>query len=80
MSNSTKAVSATGRTKSMTKLNYDETYTLGANGFVSKNGKRFLCWNTRADGKGTSYSDMAKVKNLVVKNKKSITLYAQWGN
>ncbi len=78
--NSIKAGGVTDRTRTMAKLEYDKTYTLKENRYVSKAGKKFLGWNTRADGKGTSYSNMAQVKNLMSKNKKSITLFAQWGN
>jgi uncharacterized repeat protein (TIGR02543 family) len=37
----------------------------------------FNNWNTKADGTGTSYSDMASVKNLR-SDAGNVTLYAQW--
>lgn len=40
-------------------------------------GYTFTGWNTAADGSGTSYADLATVKNLAA-NGESITLYAQW--
>lgn len=38
---------------------------------------RFLNWNTKADGSGTSYDDEAVIKNLA-ETDEEITLYAQW--
>ena len=44
----------------------------------TRKGWLFSCWNTKSDGSGTSYTDMAKVKNLSKKNGATVTLYAQW--
>ena len=39
---------------------------------------RFAGWNTRPDGSGKQYSDLAIVKNLTALNGATVTLYAQW--
>ena len=39
---------------------------------------KFLWWNTKPDGSGTTYSSGQVVKNLTTKDKDVITLYAQW--
>lgn len=51
----------------------NSTFTLKKNAF-KKSGYVFAGWNTKANGKGTSYSNKQKVSNLTG----SITLYAQW--
>ena len=56
-------------------FNYGESKALTANGFT-KTGYTFAGWNTSSDGKGTSYSDSASVKNLASSG--TLTLYAQW--
>lgn len=38
----------------------------------------FACWNTEADGSGTSYADGETVNNLAIANSSVVTLYAQW--
>jgi uncharacterized repeat protein (TIGR02543 family) len=55
----------------------DEPVTLPACTF----GKtvRFLNWNTKADGSGTSYADGATVTNLASPGE-TVTLYAQWSD
>lgn len=60
---------------SMSKQNgyTNSTVTLKKNTF-KKTGYTFAGWNTKKNGKGTSYSDKQKVSNLTG----SITLYAQW--
>lgn len=50
----------------------DETTNVRRNTFT-KNNSAFVSWNTAADGSGTSYNEVAKIK--VTGN---ITLYAQW--
>ena len=55
-----------------------KTYKLRKNTFTRK-GYVFLKWNTKKNGKGKSYSNLAKIKNIASKNKKKITLYAIWG-
>lgn len=63
---------------------YGKTYTLPRNcastgtRTFEKAGYAFTGWNTRADGKGRQFEDMAKVKNLTTKNGGTVTLYAQW--
>lgn len=49
------------------------TFTLKKNAFKKK-GYTFAGWNTKADGKGKSYSDKQKISDL----KGNLTLYAQW--
>ena len=56
---------------------YDTNKTLSKNTFT-KSGYKFVKWNTKADGSGTSYNDEASVKNLTATNKGTVTLYAQW--
>ena len=52
-------------------------YMLNANGFT-RQGYAFAGWNTNASGRGTSYSDKERVKNLTATNNGTVTLYAQW--
>ncbi|MGN0140604.1 MAG: leucine-rich repeat protein [Roseburia sp.] len=69
-----------GSTKTMSSRECGVSYALTANGFT-KTGYKFKGWNTKKDGKGTSYSNQAEVINLCpLYNAKgsSITLYAQW--
>ena len=55
-------------------LRFDSAVTdLPANGFA-RTGYVFTGWNTRADGKGTSYDDEAAGVTLT----EDLTLYAQW--
>ena len=56
---------------------YNTDKTLTANGY-SINNYKFLSWNTKKDGSGTSYTDGATVKNLTTENNGTVTLYAQW--
>ena len=51
-------------------------YQLPANSFY-RFAKKFVGWNTKADGTGTSYADGAKVSNLANVGE-NVTLYAQW--
>ena len=53
--------------------------TLTKNAFKRK-GFTFTGWNTKANGKGTSYNDKANAKQFATKmnNGKKISLYAQW--
>jgi uncharacterized repeat protein (TIGR02543 family) len=69
-----------GSTKgSMAKLSckYGKSYKLKANKF-KRTGYTFTGWNTKANGKGTSYKNKASVKNLTKASGKKIVLYAQW--
>ena len=69
---------ASGKMSTLNSRKYGTVYTLPANAYKAKTGYYFAGWNTRADGKGTSYANKAKVKNLSSVNKKTVTLYAQW--
>lgn len=66
-----------GSMKKVSNLKYGTKYTFKANGFKKK-GYTFVGWNTRADGKGTSYKNKASFSNLTATNGKTVTLYAQW--
>ena len=46
-------------------------------GAFKRSGYKFTGWNTRANGKGKSYKDKAKVRNLA-KAGETVKLYAQW--
>ncbi len=50
----------------------NEQYVLPENTFT-KDGHKFVRWNTSPDGMGTNYEDKAEVQNIGTK-----TLYAQW--
>ena len=52
-------------------------FTLDQNQY-KKTGYRFKCWNTSADGSGTSYEDKEKVPCLADKDMAEVTLYAIW--
>jgi len=56
-------------------LNYDDEIALTKNAFT-KLGHTFKCWNTNADGTGTSYTDEQLIKNITSDNNATITLYA----
>lgn len=56
---------------------YDSTYKLSANKF-KRTGYKFTGWNTKANGKGTSYANKEEIENLSEKDGAVITLYAQW--
>ena len=57
---------------------YDHSFNLPAYRFVLP-GYQFKGWNTRADGKGTDYKDIARdVKDLAPVDLREVTLYAQW--
>ena len=62
---------------SLTSRKYGSSYKLSVNKFKKK-GYVFTGWNTRKNGTGKSYSNKQKVKNLTIKNKGNVTLYAQW--
>ena len=59
------------------KMTYDVAKKLTANAF-KRTGYTFKNWNTKSDGKGTSYADKQSVKNLPVLSGNTVTLYAQW--
>lgn len=56
---------------------YDTDKALTTNGY-SINNYKFLSWNTKKDGTGTSYTDGTTVKNLTTTDNGTVTLYAQW--
>lgn len=68
---------ATGGTMVDTSHTYDTPKALRKNAFV-RNGWRFISWNTKADGSGTSYTDQKSVKNLTSTNNGVVNLFAQW--
>lgn len=55
---------------------YGKQYTLNRNRFVGETA--FVGWNTEQDGSGEYYLDQQSVSNLMHKDGKVITLYAQW--
>lgn len=59
------------------KFVYDTSQNLTANEF-SRKGYTFNGWNTKADGKGTSYKDKQSVSNLTTTKNDTVNLYAQW--
>lgn len=68
---------ATGGSTASMSMKSDESKNLTANGFY-KTGHSFKCWNTLANGNGTSYADQQSVKNLAASGSGTVTLYAQW--
>ncbi len=64
----------TGTVESQTFI-YDVAQNLRANAFTKENSE-FVNWNTRADGKGTSYDENEEVINLTDVSGEVITLYA----
>lgn len=69
--------SVTGSTASMNNIAYDTSITLNKNGY-SLSGWKFVGWNTKADGSGTSYTDGQSVSNLTTTDGATITMYAEW--
>lgn len=67
----------TGTVAKSSNLEYDKSYKLTPNSFKYK-GYTFAGWNTKANGLGRSYKDMASVKNMTAKDNFTIKLYAQW--
>lgn len=68
---------ATGGTMAAMTISYGDSVKLTANKY-KRNGYMFTGWNTKANGKGTSYADKTRVQNLTAENGGTITLYAQW--
>ena len=56
---------------------YDKAAKLTKNAYSFAKWK-FTGWNTKANGSGVTYKDMASVKNLATNNNSTVTLYAQW--
>ena len=67
---------ASGTTASMS-MEYGTAKNLTANGFSSSSAK-FIGWNTKPNGTGTSYSNGQSVKNLTSAPNDIVTLYAKW--
>lgn len=74
------AFNKNGGSGSLSKVSctYGKSATLPANKFT-RSGYKFLGWNTKKNGSGTSYANKVGVKNLTSTNGKTVTLYAQWG-
>ena len=66
-----------GKMSAQTLRLYGKSYTLSKNAF-KRTGYKFTGWNTKKNGKGTSYKNRASVRNLTSVNGKTVTLYAQW--
>lgn len=73
------AFSANGGSGSMSDeaMTYGQEKALSANKFT-RDMYDFTGWNTRPDGKGTSYKDGESVKNLTKSSGGTVKLYAQW--
>lgn len=59
------------------KLNVDDEMTVSDSGTLVREDYTFKGWNTRADGRGTSYAPGALIKYSDVASG-DLTLYAQW--
>lgn len=58
---------------------YDSGNTLITNnGAIYRAGYKFIGWNTKANGKGTSYTDGASIPANTFDDVTEVTLYAQW--
>ncbi|MDD6193356.1 MAG: InlB B-repeat-containing protein [Lachnospiraceae bacterium] len=68
--------SLSGTFSTMKNCSYGTSYKLPTTS--TKKRGYYLTWNTRADGKGTSYNAGASVKGLTKTNKATVTLYAVW--
>ena len=58
-------------------VTYDVKQKLSPNTF-RKTGYSFNSWNSREDGKGTTYNDASEIYNLTDENNGIIHMYAQW--
>jgi hypothetical protein len=70
---------ANGGTGTMSNqtFTYNEEKQLLKNQFTRED-YIYIGWNTKADGTGTSYQDMASVRNLSSLSNGQVILYAQW--
>lgn len=59
------------------KATYNKEAALTANAFTRED-YRFVSWNTKPDGTGTTYKNKGKFKNLTSEDGNIVTLYAQW--
>lgn len=66
-----------GSMASLRSCEYGKAYKLSQNKF-KRNGYKFVGWNTKKDGSGTAYKDLASVKNLAKKHGSTVVLYARW--
>lgn len=66
-----------GSSYKMTNCEYEKFYKLTANKFKRTN-YVFSGWNTKANGKGTTYKDKASISKLAKANGGVVYLYAQW--
>lgn len=57
------------------EVSTEENYTLPDNAFIKENYK-FKSWNTKKDGTGKEYSNLAQIEKL--NDKETLILYAQW--
>ncbi len=69
--------SSTGGSTASMSMTYDVAKNLTANGFT-RTSYKFVGWNTKSDGSGTSYKDKQSVKNLTTTDGATVNLYAQW--
>ncbi len=72
----------TGSKLTMNHLRYGQTYTLTRNtppsdGFT-RTGYNFAGWNTKSDGRGTSYGNGSDFSYKPSVDGETLTLYAQW--
>ena len=58
-------------------LKYTKSYKLKANEF-EREGYKFVGWNTKKNGSGTSYSEKESIKKLSSELYGLKRLYAQW--
>lgn len=66
-----------GSMKNPAAMKYGKTYTLAKNKF-KRTGYVFEGWNTKANGKGDFYENREDIRNVTIKDGKTVTLYAQW--
>lgn len=71
------ATSNVGGSTSNSSHSYGVARLLTANGY-ELTGWKFVGWNTKADGSGTSYSNGQNVINLSSAQNGTVNLYAQW--
>lgn len=68
---------STSGSMSNQSFTYGSGKALKANAF-KKTGYTFTGWNTKKNGKGTSYANKADGSMITTTNGKTVTLYAQW--
>ncbi len=66
-----------GAMPNQTNIRYGQIIQLFSNDYQLE-GWRFVEWNTKRDGSGTRYAELAKVKDLTKDNNDIVDLYAQW--